>query len=68
MTKELLWIKMLALADSGHPKSAELRSKADALRLAAESDTADLASVKKLLGAWARARTLWCECSGEPLI
>lgn len=25
-------------------------------------------NVKKFMGAWARARRIWCEYSGEPLI
>ena len=24
--------------------------------------------VRKMLGAWARARTLWCSLTGEPLV
>lgn len=48
-----------------HPRGAEL------LRLAQELD--DVTSgiefnPKKTVGAWARARRCWSECSGEPLI
>lgn len=61
---ESLDIKMHTLADKGHPRAAELREKADALVSAIEQS----ASAKKILGAWARARRLWCDCTGEPLI
>lgn len=63
--------KMRALADGGHARAIELREKADALD---KAEAASLASAptsdttKKLLGAWARARRVWSECSGEPLI
>lgn len=41
------------------------------LRVAAEAfndAVVEGAEPRKLLGAWARARRLWCEYSGEPLI
>jgi hypothetical protein len=64
MTHTDLALKMLALADGGHPRAAELREKAQAF----DKATADRVDAKKLLGAWARARRCWSECSGEPLI
>jgi hypothetical protein len=54
---------MIALAESGHPRAAELLEKAKAVDEAATNGSA-----KKLLGAWARARKLWCEITGEPLV
>lgn len=59
--------KMRALADSGHARAAELRAAADEF----DAKTAaghSLGSAKSMLGAWARARKLWCECTGEPLV
>lgn len=54
--------KMRSLAD-GHPRGDELREKADKLDAAITNyDPA------KVLGAWARARKLWCEITGEALI
>jgi hypothetical protein len=64
--------KMRALA-KGHPRGAELVEKADAF----EKATAELyapatvdtkAAAKRMLGTWARARKLWCELTGEPLV
>lgn len=62
--------KMRALADTGHPRAEELRQKASAFDTAAagfyaEPQTVD---VKKYVGTWARARRLWCDCSGESLV
>lgn len=54
---------MRRLADSGHPRADELRDKALALEASLEDYEA-----KRMLGAWARARKLWCDCSGEPLV
>jgi hypothetical protein len=64
---ETLAQKMRKLADDGHPRAVELREKADAMETAATgpSKTWD---ARKVLGAWARARRVWCECTGEPLI
>mgnify|MGYP001598744132 CR=1 FL=1 len=48
-----------------HPRRDELEAAADNLDAAASaSDT----PIPKLLGAWAKARRLWCEISGEPLV
>ena len=62
--------KMRRLADAGHDRAAELREKADAFDRVAkgfygEPQTVD---VRSFMGAWARARRCWSECSGEPLI
>jgi hypothetical protein len=62
--------KMRALADTGHPKAGELREKADAFEAAAKGFYSDpqTVPVQKFMGAWARARRLYSECSGEPLV
>jgi hypothetical protein len=62
--------KMHALADTGHLRATELREKADefdrnAAGFYAECQTCD---VKTFMGSWARARRVWSECTGEPLI
>lgn len=62
--------KMRALADRKHPQAAELREKADAFDAATagfygEPQTVD---VRKFMGCWARARRLWSDVSGEPLV
>lgn len=64
MTATDLSLKMRALADTGHERALELRAKADDFDAAASADPWD---PKKMLGAWARARRLWCDCTGEPL-
>jgi hypothetical protein len=58
--------KMHNLADSGHERAEELREKADFLDTVANEK--ENLSPKKLLGAWARARRLWCDCTGEDLV
>lgn len=55
--------KMLALAKD-HPRGEELRTKAEALIAACAPEV----PAPKLLGAWARARKLWCEVTGGPLV
>jgi hypothetical protein len=62
--------KMRALAETGHPRGGELREKADAFDVAANGFWGEpqTVPVKSFLGAWARARRLWSECSGEPLV
>lgn len=57
--------KMHALADARHERAADLREKADAFEAASHAVPYD---VKKMVGAWARARRCWSECSGEPLL
>lgn len=69
MTQTSLVDKMRALAES-HPRGAELKEKADKLEAAttgfySEPQTVD---VKRFIGSWARARRLWCDITGEPLI
>ena len=66
-----LSIKMRALADTGHERADELRAKADEFDAKTANhyganggpDTA-----RSMLGAWARARRCWSECSGEALV
>lgn len=61
--------KMRALAEH-HPRGAELIAKAKAFDDAAagfyaEPQTVD---VKKFMGCWARARRVYSDVSGDPLI
>ena len=60
--------KMRDLAAAGHPRADELRARADEfdIKEAASQDGGD--ALKPFLGAWARARRLWCECTGEALV
>lgn len=60
--------KMRALAGTGHPRAEELRNAADRLDNATGGLMGGPDGVKRLLGNWARARKLWCEITGEPLI
>lgn len=62
--------RMLALAESGHARSVELREKADAFDVATAGFYADpqTVTVQKFMGAYARARRLWCEITGESLV
>lgn len=62
--------KMRALAATGHERADELVEKADAFDAGIEGFYADPQTVTapQHLGRWARARRLWCECSGEPLV
>ncbi|HQU12564.1 MAG TPA: hypothetical protein PLV07_13385 [Acidiphilium sp.] len=62
--------KMRALAETGHPRGGELREKADAFDVAAKGfySAPQTVNVKSFMGAWARARRLWCDCTEEPLI
>jgi hypothetical protein len=55
---------MRRLADSGHPRAFDLRREADALEKVFDKDF----DVKRVVGTWARARRVWSECSGEPLV
>lgn len=59
--------RMRALAETGHPRAVELRDKAAALDAACPVN-AETFDARKMLGAWARARRLWCDCTGEPLV
>lgn len=56
--------KMRAIADRGHARASELREMADKFDVACGASLRDA----RFLGAWARARKLWCECIGEPLV
>lgn len=56
--------RMRRLADSGHPRAFDLRREADALEKVFDKDF----DVKRVVGTWARARRVWSECSGEPLV
>lgn len=63
--------KMRAIADRGHPRALELRARALDLEQAIEvlmRESAEPAETKKMVRAWARARRLWCQVSGEPLL
>ncbi len=65
-----LSIKMHMLADTGHEQAVELREKADAFDAATKGFYSDpqTVEVKKFMGAFARARRLWCNVTGEPLV
>lgn len=67
-----LWEKMRELADKrGEPPDHPLRAAAAELEAKASRAYADDGirdDVKAMLGAWARARCLWSEYIGEPLI
>lgn len=69
MTETDLSKKMRALAE-GHPRSDELLEKAQAFDVAANGFYADPQTVPapKFLGAFARAKMLWCEITGEFLV
>jgi hypothetical protein len=62
--------RMHALADTGHQRAAELREKARAFDEATAGVQADprTCSMPKFLGCFARARRLWCDITGEPLV
>lgn len=62
--------KMLALAKSDHPRADELRENADAFSAAASGFYAELQTVDVItfMVCWARARRLYSECTGEPII
>lgn len=59
---------MHALADSGHPRAVELREKADAFDVATHGYVVanpQTHTVAQMIGSWARARRVWCECTGR---
>lgn len=69
--KEDLPQRMRAMADSrGLSADHDLRVKADALDAAIDGYFANppTKDAKQFLGAWARARRVWCDFTGEPLI
>jgi len=53
-----------------HPRSAELREHADKLDAATAGFYGDpqTVDVRQFMGAWARARKLWCSVTGESLL
>jgi hypothetical protein len=62
---------MRALAATGHPRAVDLVEKADDFDAKAAAHYAKDGgphTAKSMLGAWARARRLWSECTGEPLV
>jgi hypothetical protein len=61
--------RMQALAET-HPRGAELREKAEALKegIAGFYAQPQTVTVPQFMGRWARARRLWCDLTGEPLI
>lgn len=62
--------KMRALADTGHIAASPLREAADKFDAAAEGfyATPQTVPLREFMGKWARARRLWSDCSGEPLV
>lgn len=69
--KELLATKMRALAEQYPAKRLELIQNAEVLEkavAAAFKDGADKDDMKKMIGAWARARRVYCSVTGESLI
>lgn len=62
--------RMFALADKGHPRAEEMREKATEFQKAVDGYYSEPPTVeaKSFLGAYARARKLWCEITGEPLV
>lgn len=69
VTETELSAKMRKLAET-HLRGEELREKAEAFDIAANGYYADpqTCSAPKFLGCFARARKLWCELTGEPLV
>lgn len=71
MTKTPLADRMRLLATTpSHPRAAELIEKADALDAATAGYMSDppTVTVRAFVGAFARARIAWCECTGEDLV
>lgn len=61
--------KMRRLADRvGGEQAYALREKAKLLDIRLQGLHYDEDGARRMLGAWARARRLYCEISGEPLI
>lgn len=62
--------KMRQLAADGHERADELIAKArdfDEKAIGFYSDPATVDTIS-FLGSFARARRLWCDCTGEPLV
>jgi hypothetical protein len=53
--------RMRSLAANGNQRAEELIEKADELDKMIDADTWD---TEQVLGAWLRARKLWCEVTG----
>lgn len=70
ITRTALSERMHALADTGHARSAELRDLAHKFDLATAGFHAEpqTCTVQKFMGCFARARRLWCDITGEPLV
>lgn len=70
MTETELSKQMRALADRGHHRAADLRKEADAFDSATAGCFGEKrnVNVREFMAVWTRARRLWCECSGEPLV
>lgn len=68
--KDPLSPKLRSLAASGHPRADELLKAAEEMDAKEVGYFADpqTVPVASMLGAWARAKRLWSECSGEPLV
>lgn len=62
--------RMRALAAAGHERAAELVEKADAFDAATAGYYGEpqTCTVQNFLGCFARARRLWCDITGEPLV
>lgn len=63
--------QMRELANSGHERAEELRAKADEFDFKSTESLQEPVTeqkTKSMLGAWARARRLWNECTGRGLI
>jgi hypothetical protein len=63
--RQLSWMPM------GEASAEDLREKADALDAAIDRGSQPGASIddmRRMLGAWARARRLWCDVTGKDLV
>ena len=60
-------MRQLSWTSKGKPRAEELRAAANELDAALEqlNQPGDL---KRMMGAWARARLLWCDVTGEDLV
>lgn len=68
-----LWERMRTLAAEGDispEQESDLREKADKFEAATNGFYASpqTCTVQQFLGAFARARRLWCDITGEPLV
>jgi hypothetical protein len=63
-TAPLLYWRMRQLANQGHLRAKELHDAADAF----DTAVSEFQSVPKVISAWAKARRVWSECTGEPLV